>query len=166
MFSAHSENESATESPGEPPSGGFNKKIIFLAFASIGVVFGDIGTSPLYAIKACFYGQHALAPDITNILGVLSLIFWSMFVIVSIKYVIFLLRADNRGEGGIFALVSLLNVSKKSFSPLVQSVLVLAGILAPGFCTGMASLRRPYRFFPQLKDWRLLPMLLRLLYCR
>ncbi len=136
MFSAHSENESATESPGEPPSGGFNKKIIFLAFASIGVVFGDIGTSPLYAIKACFYGQHALAPDITNILGVLSLIFWSMFVIVSIKYVIFLLRADNRGEGGIFALVSLLNVSKKSFSPLVQSVLVLAGILGAGLLYG------------------------------
>ncbi len=117
MFSAHSENESATESPGEPPSGGFNKKIIFLAFASIGVVFGDIGTSPLYAIKACFYGQHAIGPGATNILGVLSLIFWSMFVVVSVKYVTFILRADNRGEGGIFALVSLLKASdEKLFS--------------------------------------------------
>ena len=136
MFSAHSENESATESPGEPPSGGFNKKIIFLAFASIGVVFGDIGTSPLYAIKACFYGQHAIGPGATNILGVLSLIFWSMFVVVSVKYVTFILRADNRGEGGIFALVSLLKTPKKIFSRFVQSVLMLAGILGAGLLYG------------------------------
>jgi len=136
MFSAHPENESATESPGEPPSGGFNKKIIFLAFASIGVVFGDIGTSPLYAIKACFYGQHAIGPGATNILGVLSLIFWSMFVVVSVKYVTFILRADNRGEGGIFALVSLLKTPKKIFSRFVQSVLMLAGILGAGLLYG------------------------------
>lgn len=136
MSSANSEDESATESPGAYPSGGINKKIVVLAFASIGVVFGDIGTSPLYAIKACFYGQHAIAPGVTNILGVLSLIFWSMFVVVSVKYVTFILRADNRGEGGIFALVSLLNAPKQSFSRFMQSALLLAGILGAGLLYG------------------------------
>src|SRR4030065_1317509 len=113
MSSSNSENDSSDESKGESSLLRLNKKIIFLAIASIGVVFGDIGTSPLYAIKACFYGKHAITPSAMNILGVLSLIFWSITVVVSIKYLTFILRADNRGEGGIFALVSLLNTSDK-----------------------------------------------------
>lgn len=77
-----------------------------LSIAALGIVFGDIGTSPLYALKDCF-GPHTIAPTPANVLGVLSLIFWSLVLIVSVKYLAFVLRADNRGEGGILALMAL-----------------------------------------------------------
>src|SRR3954468_21336956 len=78
-----------------------------LVLGALGVVYGDIGTSPLYALRECFYGPHAIAATHENILGVLSLIFWSLILIISIKYLIFVMRADNKGEGGILALMSL-----------------------------------------------------------
>ncbi len=78
-----------------------------LTLAAIGVVFGDIGTSPLYAMRECFGGSHAIAPTHDNVLGVLSLIFWALIIVISIKYVTFVMRADNRGEGGILALLAL-----------------------------------------------------------
>ena len=71
------------------------------------MVYGDIGTSPLYAFKECFSHEHGLALTPANILGVLSLIFWSLVLVISIKYLVFVMRADNRGEGGILALMSL-----------------------------------------------------------
>jgi KUP system potassium uptake protein len=71
------------------------------------VVYGDIGTSPLYALRECFHGPHALAPTPANILGVLSLICWALLVVITLKYVIFILQADNHGEGGILALTAL-----------------------------------------------------------
>ena len=136
MSSSSSENDNAGSSKGKSPRDWFNKKILFLAVGSVGVVFGDIGTSPLYAIKACFHGKHAITPNIMNILGVLSLIFWSMIIVVSIKYVTFILRADNKGEGGIFALVSLLNTPGQSLSRLVKYILLFAGILGAGLLYG------------------------------
>jgi KUP system potassium uptake protein len=78
-----------------------------LMVAALGVVFGDIGTSPLYALRECFHGPHAMTPTPDNVLGVLSLILWSILMIVSVKYLGFVLRADNRGEGGILALLAL-----------------------------------------------------------
>jgi len=78
-----------------------------LALAALGIVYGDIGTSPLYAIKEVFAGAHPLPITPANILGILSLVFWSLMIVVSIKYVVFVLRADNRGEGGIMALMAL-----------------------------------------------------------
>ena len=78
-----------------------------MALGAMGVVYGDIGTSPLYTVKECFHGTHAVALTPANILGVMSLIFWSMTVVVTIKYVTFILKADNEGEGGIYALVAL-----------------------------------------------------------
>jgi KUP system potassium uptake protein len=78
-----------------------------LTLAALGVVYGDIGTSPLYALRECFHGQHGVHPTPANVLGVLSLIIWSLVLIVSIKYLVLMLRADNRGEGGILALMSL-----------------------------------------------------------
>ena len=86
-----------------PPGG---KALAALAFTALGVVYGDIGTSPLYAIKECFSGHHGIAPTPENVIGVLSLIFWSINFIVSFKYIGFVLRADNRGEGGTFALLA------------------------------------------------------------
>jgi KUP system potassium uptake protein len=75
---------------------------------AIGVVFGDIGTSPLYALKESFIGHHPLAVDRAHIFGVLSLIFWTMMLIVTIKYVFVILKADNKGEGGSLALLALI----------------------------------------------------------
>jgi KUP system potassium uptake protein len=78
-----------------------------LALGALGIVFGDIGTSPLYAIKECFHGLHAIHVSEANVLGVLSLVFWSLTVVIAVKYLGFIMRADNRGEGGIFALLAL-----------------------------------------------------------
>jgi KUP system potassium uptake protein len=81
--------------------------LVVLAFGALGVVYGDIGTSPLYALKECFNGAHAVAATRTNVLGVLSLIFWSLTLIISVKYLVIIMRADNKGEGGILSLLSL-----------------------------------------------------------
>jgi KUP system potassium uptake protein len=78
-----------------------------LVLAALGVVYGDIGTSPLYALRECFSGPHAVQPTTTNVLGVLSLTTWSLILVVSVKYLVLILRADNRGEGGILALMAL-----------------------------------------------------------
>ena len=74
---------------------------------AMGVVYGDIGTSPLYAMKETFGGLHAFAPTQDNVLGILSLMFWALTIVVSIKYAALILRADNKGEGGIMALIAL-----------------------------------------------------------
>lgn len=85
---------------------------MLLSLATLGVVYGDIGTSPLYALRECFHLAHGLQPTHDNILGVLSLIFWSLILVISIKYVVFVMRADNRGEGGELALISLIRPEK------------------------------------------------------
>ncbi len=76
---------------------------------AIGVVYGDIGTSPLYTLRTAFTGEHALSLTSENILGVLSLIFWALVIVVTLKYIMFIMRADNRGEGGILALTALVS---------------------------------------------------------
>ena len=78
-----------------------------LMLAAIGVVFGDIGTSPLYTLKEVFHGAHGIAPSHDNVLGALSLVLWALLIVVSLKYVIFIMRANNNGEGGIMALLAL-----------------------------------------------------------
>ena len=83
------------------------KAVAGLAVAALGVVYGDIGTSPLYALKEVFHGTHAVALTSDNILGILSLIFWSLNFVVSFKYIGLVMRAHNRGEGGILALLAL-----------------------------------------------------------
>lgn len=135
-MSSGSDSGDVAESSGKCPRKWIHKKNLLLAAASMGVVFGDIGTSPLYAIKECFHGKHAIAPHLANVLGVLSLIFWSMIMVVSIKYVTFILRSDNKGEGGIFALLGLLHASDKHSPLRIQSFLVFAGILGAGLLYG------------------------------
>src|SRR5574338_1670625 len=107
-------------SPGEP--------LPKLMLGAIGVVYGDIGTSPLYTMKESFLGPHPMAVDPLHIFGVLSLIFWSLMLIVTVKYVFVAMRADNKGEGGSFALLSLIsrNLGHKKWAP----TLVLLGVLA------------------------------------
>ncbi|TDN56769.1 KUP system potassium uptake protein [Azoarcus indigens] len=90
------------------PHGAHRKSsLVATAVAAVGVVYGDIGTSPLYTLKEVFNGPHAVAVTPTNVYGILSLVFWALVLVVSAKYVIFITRADNRGEGGIMALTSL-----------------------------------------------------------
>ncbi len=86
--------------------------IVRLAIGAIGIVFGDIGTSPLYAFRETFAGHHALALDAEHILGAISLMFWSMMLVVTLKYVTILMRADNKGEGGSLALLALINAQR------------------------------------------------------
>ncbi len=105
-----------------------------LSLTALGVVFGDIGTSPLYAMKECFHGMHAITPSPQNILGVLSLIFWSLTMVITIKYVLFILAADNKGEGGIFALIELL--PKDLGHRRVQAFLAFLGLCGAGLLYG------------------------------
>ena len=106
-----------------------DKQLTALSLAALGVVFGDIGTSPLYAMRECFHGQYGIAASAANVLGVLSLIFWALLLIVSIKYLGFILLADNEGEGGVLALTAL--IKPKNVKPRTpQWALVGIGLFA------------------------------------
>ena len=120
------ETPTAQHGPGEP--------LPKLMLGAVGVVFGDIGTSPLYAMKESFLGPHPLAVDRLHIFGVLSLIFWSLMLIVTVKYVGVAMRADNKGEGGSFALLSLIsrNLGEKKWAPALVTMGVLATCLFYG----------------------------------
>ena len=91
-----------------------------LALAALGVVYGDIGTSPLYAFKEAFVGPHGLAATDVNVLATLSALFWAMMLIISLKYVWIMLKFDNDGEGGVLALTALANRSARSTTRLKQ----------------------------------------------
>src|SRR6516162_11534435 len=78
-----------------------------LVIAALGVVFGDIGTSPVYTFRECFNPEHGFPRDAEHVLGVLSMIFWVLVIVVAVKYVLLIMRADNNGEGGILALLAL-----------------------------------------------------------
>jgi KUP system potassium uptake protein len=110
--------------------------LLVLSLGALGVVYGDIGTSPLYAIRECFHGTHAIPLNQTNLFGVLSLIFWSLSIVVTFKYIVFIIRADNNGEGGIFALLALLLRVKDRLSPLLQKFILLAGVFGAALLFG------------------------------
>lgn len=110
------------------------RPIVPLTISALGVVYGDIGTSPLYAMRECFFGSHAVPPTEANVLGVLSLIIYSLVLVISIKYVAIVLRADNQGEGGILALTALL--PKRDASNRVGWVLILLGIFGAALLYG------------------------------
>jgi KUP system potassium uptake protein len=109
-----------------------------LMLGAVGVVYGDIGTSPLYAMKESFVGPHPLAVDRLHIFGVISLIFWSLMLVVTLKYVLVAMRADNRGEGGSFALLSL--ISRTLGEKRWTAGLVLLGVLATALFYGDAMI--------------------------
>jgi KUP system potassium uptake protein len=102
---------SISEAPAEARSGA-NRKLVITA---LGVVFGDIGTSPLYALRECFNPAHGIAVTESNVLGLLSLILWSLLLVISVKYIAIVLRADNRGEGGVLALSTLLSAASRDW---------------------------------------------------
>src|SRR3954469_7749271 len=89
------------------------RRLMAISLTALGVVYGDIGTSPLYALRECFKAEYGITPTHDNVVGVLSLILWSLILVVSVKYITFVLRADNRGEGGILSLLALLLQQKR-----------------------------------------------------
>jgi KUP system potassium uptake protein len=99
--------------PAPTPEQPVGKGLILMALTALGVVFGDIGTSPLYALRACFLGDHPIPVTSGNVLGVLSLVSWALIITISIKYLVYVMRADNEGEGGILALMALLSPRPK-----------------------------------------------------
>ena len=110
-----------------------------LALAVLGVVYGDIGTSPIYALRECFAGKHPLPIVPDNVLGILSLIFWTLVLVVSLKYMTYVLRADNRGEGGTFALLALLGPMHGALRRR-RYLLMLLGILGASMLYGGAMI--------------------------
>jgi KUP system potassium uptake protein len=129
-----SENTAPAPSSHESGKAGHQGTKAALAVGAIGVVFGDIGTSPLYAFRETFVGPHPLAVDEAHVLGVISLIFWSMTLVVGIQYVTILMRADNKGQGGSLALVALISshISKSKYGWLA----VLLGVFATALFYG------------------------------
>jgi KUP system potassium uptake protein len=117
------------------PAAPEGKYLAVLTVGALGVVFGDIGTSPLYALRECFVGHHPIPPTPENVLGILSLIFWALVLTISIKYLGIVLRADNRGEGGILALMALLRPPAKA-GVSRHFVLVVLGLFGAALLYG------------------------------
>ncbi|CAN5282385.1 potassium transporter Kup [soil metagenome] len=116
----------------EAPSGRY---LYVLALGALGVVYGDIGTSPIYAMRESFGEHYGLAPTPANVLGVLSLIFWALIIVISIKYLVFVMRADNRGEGGMIALTALVAPPSQE-KRRRRGILVLVGLFGAALLYG------------------------------
>jgi KUP system potassium uptake protein len=120
----------AAQAPHVPP------KMFALTVTAVGVVYGDIGTSPLYALRECFFGSHPVPATHENVLGVLSLIIYSLLLVISVKYIALVMRADNQGEGGILALTALLPPARQEGGRPVTPVLLLFGIFGAALLYG------------------------------
>jgi len=110
-----------TSKAAEPDKG----RLPALTLAALGVVFGDIGTSPLYTLRECFSPEHGLPLNPANIMGIMSLVFWALIVTVSVKYVLFVMRADNKGEGGILSLLALATSSRPDATGRLSKLMAL-----------------------------------------
>ncbi len=114
--------------------GSSRQRLLPLTITAVGVVYGDIGTSPLYAMRECFFGSHSVPPTRENVLGVLSLIIYSLVLVISVKYIAIVMRADNHGEGGILALTALLPAGARNIPK--WPVLVLMGLFGAALLYG------------------------------
>jgi KUP system potassium uptake protein len=132
-----------------------------LTLAALGVVYGDIGTSPLYALKETFHGGHVAATP-ANILGVLSLVFWTLTIVISLKYVLLILRADNNGEGGLIAMLALATHAVRDKPPLRRTLMTVGlfgtavfygdGVITPAISV-LSAVEGLEVAAPQLHDW-------------
>jgi KUP system potassium uptake protein len=133
--SATSDTASIAEEAGAVPGHSHaNDPLLKLCIGAVGVVFGDIGTSPLYAFRETFAGHHPIEADRLHIHGVLSLVFWSMMIVVTFKYVLTIMKADNKGEGGSLALLAL--ITRKSEGKRWTAPIVLLGVFATALFYG------------------------------
>jgi KUP system potassium uptake protein len=121
----------------EPHSTPRGRRLYYLALGALGVVYGDIGTSPLYAFRESFHHSYGIPTSADNILGVLSLIFWSLILVISIKYIAFVMRADNHGEGGILALTALIGAKRRvMIAGTMRWTLVMFGLFGTALLYG------------------------------
>jgi KUP system potassium uptake protein len=119
----------------DPAHGDASKGLASLTLASLGVVFGDIGTSPLYALRECLNHSHGVPTSHANVYGIVSLVFWALMIVISLKYVAYVLRADNAGEGGILALTALA-VSSKGLRPWAHRLALTFGLFGASLLFG------------------------------
>jgi KUP system potassium uptake protein len=130
----HGRAEISTHQVEAHPTG---RRLRHLTLLALGVVYGDIGTSPLYALRECFKPEYGLTATPENVYGVLSLILWSLIIVVCVKYIFFVMRADNRGEGGILALVALILQRKHRESErLVKAGVIVVGLIGAALLYG------------------------------
>ena len=123
-----------TEHPESHPTG---KRLRQLTLVALGVVYGDIGTSPLYALRECFKPEYGLTATPANVYGVLSLVVWALILVVSVKYLIFILRADNRGEGGVLALLALiLQQQRRDADKGIKQLIIMLGLIGAALLYG------------------------------
>ncbi|HET9425160.1 MAG TPA: potassium transporter Kup [Gemmatimonadaceae bacterium] len=113
------------------------RRLAILSLGALGIVYGDIGTSPLYALREGFNGPHAFAPTTGNVYGLLSLVTWALLLVISVKYLAFVVRADNRGEGGIMALLALvLQQERRSDDKRRRAILIMLALFGAALLTG------------------------------
>lgn len=122
-----------------PTKDGGEERLLALSLGAIGVVFGDIGTSPLYTLREAFHGPFSIAYSPDNVLGVISLIFWSLIVVISIKYLLVIMRVDNHGEGGILALVALMK-PRQVVPGSLRSKLLFLGLFGAALLYGDSTI--------------------------
>lgn len=120
----------------ESTSGHAQRPLFYLALGALGIVYGDIGTSPLYALRESFHHGRDLEAGAENVLGILSLIFWSLIIVITIKYLVFVLRADNQGEGGILALTALVMPRDRASRYGRKRILILLGLFGTALLYG------------------------------
>jgi len=131
----HAAAEDATHAHTQPHAAPQGRYLAILSLSALGVVYGDIGTSPLYALRESFHGPHGISPTPAHIYGVLSLVFWSLIIVITIKYIGFIMRADNGGEGGILALTALATPIRP-LHPSQKRWLVLLGVFGAALLYG------------------------------
>ena len=130
----HASPDSAHHASTENPTG---RRLTLLTLAALGVVYGDIGTSPLYAMKEAFGPSHGLLPNAVNVYGILSLVTWSILLVVVAKYLVFILQADNNGEGGVLAMLALLlQDTSERIGRRRRTVLILLGVFGTALLYG------------------------------
>src|SRR6187455_2329351 len=113
------------------------KRLAVLTLTALGVVYGDIGTSPLYTVKEAFGPRHGLLPTVANVYGIMSLVLWSIMLVVVVKYLVFILQADNRGEGGVLALLALvLQRQHRTNDRRRRKVFVILGVFGTALLFG------------------------------
>ena len=118
------------------PRNAHPRAVAALSLAALGVVYGDIGTSPIYALRESLHGTHGVPPTPENVLGLLSLIFWALIIVISIKYLAFVMRADNCGEGGMIALTALVTPDSARARLRRRRLLVLVGLFGASLLYG------------------------------
>ena len=144
ITAAESDPEVVRKRADHHPTG---RRLAVLTLGALGVVYGDIGTSPLYALRECFGELYGLAPTRANVYGILSLIIWSILLVVAVKYLVFVLRADNKGEGGILALMALLLQNAQGTHARRRSVVVALGLFGAALLYGDGIITPPVSVF-------------------